>query len=92
MSEQIFRRVAGLDAAFVDDDDATTGHLDFGQDVRRKQNRVLLAEILDQLAHLSDLVGIETDRRLVENEQIGLSQKGIGQTDPLTVSFRERPN
>src|SRR2546421_12706898 len=51
---------------------------------------MLLAEILDQLAHLSDLVWIETDRRLVENEKLGLIQERIRESDALSITFRKR--
>ena len=43
LAEQIFRRVARFDPPFVDNDHAAAGHLDFGQNVGRKQDRVLFA-------------------------------------------------
>ena len=49
-----------------------------------------LPRFLNQLAHLPNLVWIKTDGRLIENEQIGLVQKRIGQTDPLAITFRKR--
>ena len=32
---------------------------------------MLFAQVLDQLAHLPDLIWIEADCRLIENEQVG---------------------
>ena len=58
--------------------------------MRGKQNRVLFPQILNQLAHLPDLIWIEADRRFVQNEKIGLVQKRIGQTDALAVAFGKR--
>src|SRR5207249_9603226 len=87
--EQILRRIASLNAPFMNDNDPAARHLDFGQNVRRKQNRVLFAQILDYLAHLTDLIWIETDSRLIENEKIGFVQKRICQTDPLAITLGE---
>ena len=73
-TEQIFRRIARFDPPFVDDDHARASHLDLGQNVGRKQNRVLFAQILDQLPHLADLIRIEADRRFIQNQQIRFVQ------------------
>ncbi len=88
-SEQIFRRIARLDSSLVNDDDAAASHLHFRENVRRKQNGVLFAQVLDQLAHLADLVWIEADGRFVENEKIGLVQQRVRQADPLAITFRQ---
>ena len=90
LAEQVLRRIARFDPAFVDDDDAAAGHLHFGQNVGGKQNGVLFAEILDQVAHLPDLVRIEAAGRLIENQKIRFVHERIGQADPLPVTFRER--
>ena len=44
----------------------------------REEDGVVLAEILDQVAHGADLIGIEADGRLVEDEQVGVVHHGIG--------------
>ena len=69
--QQIIRRIARFDSPFVNDDYPAACHLDFGQDVSGKQNGVLPAQILNQLAHLPDLIGVETNGGLVENEKVG---------------------
>ena len=92
MAEEIFRRVARLDPAFVDDDHPAARHLDFRQNVGRKQDRVLFAEILDQVAHLTNLIWIEPARWLVENEQIGFVHERVRQSHALPITFRKRPD
>ena len=87
LAEQVGRRVAGLDLALVQDDDARTGHFHLGQDVGGKQDRVLLAEVLDEVAHLPDLVRVEADGRLVEDEQVRLGDEGFGEADALAVAL-----
>ena len=88
LAKQVGRRVAGLDAALVQDDDhARAGHFDLGEDVRGKQDRVLLAQVLDEVAHLADLVRIEADGRLVEDQQVGFGDEGFGEADALAVAL-----
>jgi hypothetical protein len=55
-SEQIFRRIACLNPAFVNDNDPAACHFDLRQNVSREQNRVLFAKTLDELAYLPDLI------------------------------------
>ena len=51
---------------------------------------MLFAEILDQIAHLTDLVGIKPAGRLVENEQIRFVHQRIRQAHALPITFRKR--
>ena len=55
--------------AAVNDDDPGTGRLDLCEVVCREDDGLLFAELLDQIANLDDLVGIEPARWLVENER-----------------------
>src|SRR5262249_2909155 len=86
---QVLGRVNRDDAAFVDDDHAVAGHLDFGQDVRRKNDRVLPGQVFDQTADLLDLVGIESDGRLVEDDHIGVVDDGLRDADALFEAARQ---
>ncbi len=47
------------------------------------------AEVADELADLADLVRVEAVGGLVEDEQFGIVDEGIGQADALAVAFRE---
>lgn len=85
--DEVLRRVGGFDLAVVDDDDPIRDHFDFREYVGGNHNRVIQREALDQLADLADLHGIEAVRGLVEDEELGLVDEGIGQTDPLAVTF-----
>src|ERR1043166_6344387 len=89
LAEKIFGRVACLDLPLVNDNHSAAGHFNLGQNVRREQNRMLSAEISDQLAHLSDLIWIESDCRLVEDQQVRLANERVGQTNTLPVTFRK---
>ena len=46
-------------------------------------------EALDQGANFADLVRIEPDGRLVKDQDVGLVDQGIGETDPLAVALGE---
>ena len=63
-------RIDGDDFPFVDDHHAVARHAHFRQDVRRKNDRVISRETLDQMAYLDDLLGVETDGRLIENDHV----------------------
>ncbi len=56
----------------------------------RKQDRVLLTQVLDELAHLPNLIWIQTDSRLVENKKVRFRQQRVRQPDPLAIAFRQR--
>ena len=62
----------------VNDDDAVASHLHLGQDVRGKQDGMLLAQLADEFARLPDLGRVQADRRLIQNEHGRFGQQGIG--------------
>src|ERR687888_1144967 len=53
---------------------------------------MLLTQVLDQLAHLSDLVWIEADCRLIQNQQVRFGKQRIRKSHPLAISLGKRPN
>ena len=50
---------------------------------------MLAPQIPDELAHLADLLRIETDRRLVEDQDRRVVQERLGQPHPLPVPLGE---
>ena len=50
---------------------------------------MVLAQLPDQLPDLDDLERIQTDRRLVENDDLRVSENRLCDPDPLSVAFRE---
>ena len=79
---QLVERARGHQPAFVDDHDAVAGLGDLGQDVGREDDRVLALERLDQAPDLDDLGRVEADRRLVEDEDLGIVDEGLGDARP----------
>src|SRR6266404_3121830 len=77
---QIADGVGGHELAFVDDDDLLAGLLDFGENVRAQDDRVIAGEALDELARFVDLLGIETGGGLVENQHVGIVDDGLRET------------
>jgi len=59
---------------------------DLGQDMRRQQDGALAAERFDKLPDLDDLGRVQPDRRLVQDEDPGVVDKGLGDADPLFVT------
>jgi hypothetical protein len=66
------------------------GLADLGQDVARDQDRVVLLEIVDQVAHLDDLHGVEASRGFVEDQELRVVDDRLGEADALTKAVRQR--
>ena len=77
------------DASTADHDNVIGDGFDFLQDVRGEQYRFGAAEVTDQLADISNLIGIETRRRLVHYENVGLVKQYLRHSDALAVAFGE---
>ena len=86
---EIGRGIDGGDAAAVDNHDAVAGHADFRKDVGRKNDGMAAGEPLDEMADLDDLLGIEADGGLVENDDLGIMDQGLGQADALLITARK---
>ena len=84
---QVGDRILGDELALADDDDALAGVFDLGQDVGAEDDGVIAGEGREQLADLDDLLGIETAGRLVEDQDVGVVDDGLGDADALAVAF-----
>src|SRR5512139_3418160 len=71
------------DLAATEHQQPITGLADLGEDVARDQDRVVLLEVVDEVAHLDDLHRIETARGLVEDEELRLMNDRLRDTDAL---------
>ncbi len=87
---QLVGAAFGDDPPAVEDQHPSAEQLHLGQDVGREQQRVLAAELPDQLADGDDLLRIEPDGRLVENQHLRVVQDRPGEADALAVTFGER--
>ena len=85
-------RAGGDDPPAVDDDHTLAHHRHLGQDVRREDDRVGAGQRLDELPDADDLLGIEPDRRLVEDQHLRIGDERLGEADPLAVPLREPPD
>src|SRR6266704_1758297 len=86
---ELARRAIGDQPALVDDQDALAGGLDLREDVAREHNRPVAPELLDQVARLARLAGVETGGRLVEDEGLGLVHYRLRQAHALAKTTRE---
>ena len=62
------------------------------QDMRRKQNRMLLPQTPQQLAHPANLSGIKTIRRLIQYQQFRAVNQRIRKRHPLLKPLRKIPD
>ena len=70
--DEAVERVEVDEPPLVYDENLLTGHRHLRKDVRREDDRVLAGEGLHQLTDLPDLEGVEADRRLVEDQHLGV--------------------
>ena len=52
-----------------------------------EENGVVLGQLADEGAHLQNLLGVEAHGGLVQNEQLGEAQQGLGQPHPLLIAL-----
>ena len=62
---------------------------DLGKDVRGDKDRAVAGQGPQQAAQLDDLARVEAVGRLVEHQQLGLVQHGLGDRDALPVAARQ---
>src|SRR5207244_3906843 len=86
---QIADRIRSHDLAVVDDDDLFAGLLDFGENVRTENDRVIAGQTLDQVARFIDLFRIETRGGLVKNQHLRIVNDSLGQSDALAITARQ---
>ena len=76
-------------SALVDDDDLLAEEAHLREDVAGEQDRALPLETADQVSDLGHLLGVETDRRLVEDQDLGISEERLCEADALAVALGE---
>ena len=77
---ELLRRAVGDDLAAVDDDRPRTDGVHLFQNVRRENDRLLLAHPPDQVADLVLLIRIQTIGRLVQHQDVRIMNDGLGET------------
>ena len=77
------RRARGDDDTFCDDGDPVGEHLGLVHVVRRQEHGAALAgEAADDLPRLAPGVRVESRRRLVQKEQLGVPDEGESEIEP----------
>ena len=88
-AEQLVDRARCQQLAVADDGGRRADLLHLGQDVRAQQHgHAGRPEVADRLPDLADARGVETVRRLVEDEQVRLLEQGRGDREPLLHAER----
>ena len=80
----------GDDASAVHNDGARASGFHFLKDVGREEDGLGFSETLDKLADFVFLVGIQAVGGLIENQHLGVVQKGLGEAGAVAIAFRER--
>ena len=74
----------------MQDFDAIADRLDLRQYVRRQDHAVLIAQLANQRADLTNLIRIQANRGLVEDDHVRLVDDGLSDADALLVTLRQR--
>src|ERR1041385_353643 len=86
---ELLQALLDHDGAVVDDDDLAADLRHLGEDVRREDDGAVGGELLDEAADLDDLLGVEADRRLVEDEHRRVVDQRAREADALAVALGE---
>ena len=73
--------------AVINNNDPLASHIDFWQDMGRKNDGVFATEAFDEITNFDDLNRIETYCRLIENKDRRIMHHCLGNPDTLTISF-----
>ena len=84
----IFDPVECLDDAPIEDRDPVADFFDFVQNMTIQKNRFALRfQAMDQIPNLMPRDGIEAVRRFVQNQQRGIVEQCLGETESLSHAF-----
>ena len=89
---EILRSIHRLDPAFVDDDHPRAKHLHLGENMGGEQDRVVAAEVADEVADEADLVRIKSDGGFIKDEEVRFVNHRVGQSHALPEALRESPD
>ena len=82
-------RPLGRHLAVMDDHHAVADDVDLGEDVGAEDNGVVPPEISDHIADLDNLARVEARGGLVQDENGGIADERLGESNPLAESLRE---
>src|SRR5438132_1685149 len=81
-ADELVDAPGGDEAAVVHNGGVGTDLLELGQDVAGEEDRHALGtEPADELADLAHFLGVEADGGLVEDEELGLVEEGLGESE-----------
>ncbi len=86
---QVGDRIDRDNFAGVNDDDLAARLLDFREDVRAEDDRVIAREACDELAGFALLFRIEAGCGLVKNQHRRIVNDGLRDADALAITFRQ---
>src|SRR5581483_5951273 len=91
-THQLVNPTAGEQLPFDDDSDSITDHLHIWDDMRAEKHRLaLIAQTQDQIADLFAPDRIQARHGLIENDQLGIVNESLRESDPLQHALRKFP-
>src|SRR3954468_23126470 len=83
------RRAGEKDLAAIDDREIAAQLLDVFDDVRRQNDRTPFPDLTEQVQKPHALLGVEPGRRLVDDDQLWISEQRDGDAEALAHAARE---
>ena len=87
VTHEVFHRVVRDDFTAVYNDDSLAYRDDLGDNVCGKDDSSVLPEIFYEISYLNNLVRVKANRRLVENEDIGVADERLRKADSLLIAL-----
>src|SRR5690606_11161526 len=89
-SANVFQRAVSDDPTLGDNDRSTTGFFRFIEVVGRQKDRPFATNLLDVANDFSLFVRIQIGGGLIQDQDLGIMQKGLPKSDALTITVRKK--
>ena len=87
LTGQLFLACISDDMPLMQDNDAVAHRLNLRQNMGGQQHRPGFGKLTDQLADFDNLRRVQSNRRLIQNQQLRVAHQRLRQSHPLTVAL-----
>ena len=92
LGAQLLGRALGHQMAVGQNQHFGTNRLYLAEDMAGQNHGMTLPQFTDQAADFDDLRRVQTDGGLIQNDDLGMAQQGLGNPHPLAVALGQVPD